>query len=202
MKTLVLGSTSPFRRTILEKLHLPFQCDMPDVDETPKEGESAIELVERLAIEKAKSVATKYSNALVIGSDQVALCDDIVLGKPHTKDNAIAQLMSFSGKCVTFYTGLSVIDTDSGTNYSLVEPFHVHFKTLNRKDVKQYVETEQPLNCAGSFKSEGLGICLFDKLEGDDPNTLIGLPLIKLIALLEKHQFHVLSALKHLYQLY
>lgn len=197
MKSLVLGSTSPFRRSILEKLQLPFLCDKPDVDETPKEGETAIELVERLAIEKAKSVATKHQNALIIGSDQVALCENKILGKPHTQENAIKQLMSFSGKCVTFYTGLCVIDADSSEHYSLVEPFHVHFKTLDVDDVKQYVKIEQPLNCAGSFKSEGLGICLFEKLEGDDPNALIGLPLIKLIHLLEKHHLHVLSALKH-----
>ena len=189
----MLGSTSPFRKSILEKLQIPFICDKPDVDESPFSNETAVQLVERLAIAKAKNVALKQTNALVIGSDQVALCENKILGKPHTKENAISQLMSFSGKCVTFYTGLCVTDSTSGEYHALVEPFHVHFKTLNESDVVNYVEAELPLNCAGSFKSEGLGICLFKKLEGDDPNSLIGLPLIKLIALLEKHNFHVLK---------
>lgn len=196
MKKIVLGSTSPFRKEILNKLKIDFICDKPNIDETALPQETALQLVERLAIEKAQAVAKHHDNALIIGSDQVALCDKHILGKPHTKANAIKQLMSFSGKCVTFYTGLCVLDTETGKHHSLVEPFHVYFKTLDKTDVERYVDAEMPLNCAGSFKSEGLGICLFEKLVGEDPNTLIGLPLIKLIHLLDKHEFNVLQAIK------
>ncbi|WP_286235726.1 Maf family protein [Thalassotalea sediminis] len=196
MKKIVLGSTSPFRREILEKLHIPFQCDKPNIDETPLPNETALALVERLAIKKAQAVASKHSNALIIGSDQVALCDDQILGKPHTVENAVKQLMGFSGKCVTFFTGLCVYDNDTQRIESTVEPFHVHFKELHKQDIERYVNAEMPLNCAGSFKSEGLGICLFEKLEGDDPNSLIGLPLIKLVKLLEKHDFNVLREIE------
>ncbi|OKY25441.1 MULTISPECIES: Maf family protein [Thalassotalea] len=195
MKKIVLGSTSPFRKEILNKLKIEFICDKPNIDETALPDESAIQLVERLAIEKAQAVAKLHDNALIIGSDQVALCNEKILGKPHTKENAIKQLMSFSGKRVTFYTGLCVLDSDSGQIHAVVEPFHVYFKTLNKADVERYVDAEMPLNCAGSFKSEGLGICLFEKLVGDDPNSLVGLPLIKLIHLFEKHGFHVLQAI-------
>jgi len=196
MKTLVLGSTSPFRKTILEKLNLDFECAKPNIDESAKINESPIELVERLAIEKAKAVAQKYNNALIIGSDQVALCDGEILGKPHNFDNAVKQLTKFSGKCITFYTGLCVYDSKTNKTTSLVEPFHVHFNQLKQADIEAYLHAEEPYNCAGSFKSEGLGICLFEKLEGDDPNSLIGLPLIKLVFLLKQHQVDVLSLQK------
>jgi len=192
-KKIVLGSTSPFRKSLLNKLNIEFECAKPDVDETPLENEQPQALVERLACLKAQTVAKKYPNALVIGSDQVAVCDGNILGKPHTVENAIKQLSSFSGKYVTFYTGLSVIDTHSNKAKSLVEPFQVHFKSLNQDEITRYVKAEMPLNCAGSFKSEGLGICLFKKLVGDDPNSLIGLPLIKLIELFKAFGFDVLA---------
>ncbi len=193
MKTLVLGSTSPFRKSILEKLNLPFECAKPDIDETALVNESPQALVERLAIEKAKAVAHKFSNALIIGSDQVAVCDGKILGKPHTFDNGVKQLTQFSNKSVIFYTGLCVYDSSENTVKSLVEPFIVHFNELSLSEIESYLKAEQPYNCAGSFKSEGLGICLFKKLEGDDPNTLIGLPLIKLVALLKQHGLDTLK---------
>jgi len=193
MKTLVLGSTSVFRQAILEKLNLPFQTAKPNIDETAFAGETPQALVERLAIEKAKAVAPDFSNALIIGSDQVAVCEGEILGKPHNFDNGVKQLQKFSNKSVTFYTGLCVFDSANNKAISLVEPFIVHFNALSQNDIENYLKTEEPYNCAGSFKSEALGICLFKKLEGDDPNTLIGLPLIKLVNLLKQHGLDVLA---------
>ena len=192
-KNLVLGSTSPFRKSILEKLNIPFQCAKPDIDETPQINESSVALVERLAIEKAKAVARQHPDALIIGSDQVALCDDEILGKPHNFENGVIQLNKFSGKTVMFYTGLCVYDSKTKKTLSIVEPFNVHFNVLSQQDIENYLHAEQPYNCAGSFKSEGLGIWLFKKLEGNDPNTLIGLPLIQLVALLKEHGLDVLA---------
>jgi len=193
MQTIVLGSTSPFRKNLLEKLNLPFDCAKPDIDESPFEGETPLQLVERLAIEKAKAVADQFPNALIIGSDQVAVCDTKILGKPHNFENGVIQLSQFSGKAVTFYTGLCVYNSGTEKTTSLVEPFTVHFKQLRLVEIENYLHAEKPYSCAGSFKSEGLGICLFEKLEGDDPNTLIGLPLIKLVALFKTHGLDVLS---------
>jgi MAF protein len=193
VKTLILASTSPFRKIILEKLNLDFECAKPNVDETALIDETAIELVERLAIEKAKAVARQFPNALIIGSDQVALSEGKILGKPHNFENGFKQLTSFSGKAVEFHTGLCVFDSSTGKSLSLVELFTVHFKKLSTQEITAYLNVEQPYNCAGSFKSEGLGICLFEKLEGDDPNTLIGLPLIKLISLLKAQGLDVLQ---------
>ncbi len=197
MQTLVLGSTSPFRRTILEKLNLPFQCAKPNIDETALDNETPIALVERLAIEKAKAVAHKYTDALIIGSDQVAVCDGEILGKPHNFENGFQQLKKFSGKAVVFNTGLCVYNSKTQQTVSLVEPFTVHFKELTDEEITNYLHAEQPYNCAGSFKSEALGICLFEKLEGDDPNTLIGLPLIKLVGLLKQQGLDVLAQQNH-----
>jgi len=193
MKTLVLGSTSPFRKTILEKLNLPFECAKPNIDETALLNETPQALVERLAIEKAQAVANEFPNALIIGSDQVAVCDGEILGKPHNFDNGVKQLTKFSNKAVTFYTGLCVLDSENNSVKSLIEPFNVHFNPLTQTEIESYLHAEQPYNCAGSFKSEGLGICLFKKLEGDDPNTLIGLPLIKLVSLLKAQGLDVLK---------
>ncbi|ALO34980.1 septum formation inhibitor Maf [Colwellia sp. MT41] len=193
MKTLVLGSTSPFRKTILAKLQIPFHCAKPAIDESAQQDESPQVLVKRLAIEKAKAVSADYPKALIIGSDQVAVCEGEIIGKPHNFDNAVRQLTKFSGKTIIFYTGLCVYDSEKDNTLALVEPFTVHFKQLSQADIKNYLHAEQPYNCAGSFKSEGLGICLFSKLEGDDPNTLIGLPLIKLVALLKQQGIDVLA---------
>ncbi|WDE07621.1 septum formation inhibitor Maf [Thalassomonas viridans] len=193
MKTLVLASTSPFRKSILSKLNLAFECAKPDIDETPHPDEAPRALVERLAGEKAKAVAASFPDALIIGSDQVAVCDGEILGKPHTFENGVKQLTQFSDKAVTFYTGLALYNSSTGQTSALVEPFTVHFNPLSRQEIENYLNAEQPYNCAGSFKSEGLGICLFKKLEGDDPNTLIGLPLIKLVALLKAQGLDVLA---------
>jgi MAF protein len=193
MKKLVLGSTSPFRKEILSKLNIPFVCAKPNIDENPFDNESPVELVERLAVEKAKAVANEFPDALIIGSDQVAMCDGEILGKPHNFENAVKQLEKFSNKTVVFYTGLCVYDSGLDYTTALIEPFLVHFNKLSLSDIENYLHAEQPYNCAGSFKSEGLGICLFKKLEGDDPNTLIGLPLIKLIELLKQHDVDVLA---------
>lgn len=186
-ENLWLASTSIYRKALLEKLTPNFNTAKPEVDETPLPGETAMALVERLAIAKAKAVADGLSAGLVIGSDQVALFAGDILGKPHTVDNAVAQLTQFSGHKVTFLTGLAVVNAATGEVHHCVEPFYVHFRSLSSEDIRCYVEREQPLNCAGSFKSEGLGITLFDKLEGDDPNSLIGLPLIRLHQLLKAH---------------
>jgi len=196
VRTLILASTSPFRKNILEKLNLPFTCAKPNIDETALPNETAIQLVERLAIEKAKAVAIEFPDALIIGSDQVALSEGNILGKPHNFENGLAQLTSFSNKAVEFHTGLCVFDSSTGKYFSLVELFTVHFNKLSTQEITAYLQTEQPYNCAGSFKSEGLGICLFEKLAGDDPNTLIGLPLIRLISLLKKHGLDILQEQK------
>ena len=182
---LILASTSPYRRALLERLGLPFSTAAPDVDERRHPGESPSELVQRLAEAKARAVALNHPDALIIGSDQVACLDDAILGKPGDHATAIAQLERASGRCVLFQTGLCVLDARSGQAQTLVEPFRVHFRLLSRARIEGYLERERPYDCAGSFKSEGLGIALFERLEGDDPAALIGLPLIRLIPWLE-----------------
>ena len=183
---LILGSTSPFRKELLQKLGLSFAVDSPDIDETMLEAEQPEQFVQRLALEKAQAVAARHDSALIIGSDQVACIGSNILGKPGTRDKAIQQLTEASGKHVSFYTGLCLLNSASGESQVVCEPFHVHFRELSQEQIERYLDAEQPYNCAGSFKSEGLGISLFERLEGDDPNALIGLPLIKLIAMLER----------------
>jgi len=190
---LVLGSSSPFRKMLLERLMVPFETANPDIDESPLPNESPIELVERLAIEKAKAVAKSFPNSLVIGSDQVALHGDEIVGKPHTHERAVEQLRTASGKKIELYTGLSLINSESGNIQSEVIPFTVHFKQLNEQVIESYLRKEQPYNCAGSVRSEGLGIALLERFEGDDPNALIGLPLIKLIGMLENEHYSLFS---------
>ncbi|MBW8192617.1 Maf-like protein [Neiella marina] len=192
-RPIILGSTSPFRKAILEKLAIPFVCCAPDVDESANNNESPQQLVERLAVEKAQAVAKHYEHGLVIGSDQLAVVNGKVLGKPHSHENAVAQLQASSGNVVTFYTGLSLLDAQSGQFESLVEPFEVHFRTLTDDEIEHYLTLETPYKCAGSFKSEAAGIALFEKLVGDDPNTLMGMPLIRLIELLRRQQVDVLA---------
>ncbi len=186
-QNLTLASTSRYRKALLEKLGLPFDCAAPDVDERPLAEESAQALVARLARAKAQAIADTRDHGLIIGSDQVCVCDGRILGKPGTIDNAVAQLMAAQGRSVTFYTGLCVLDAATGQAHQLVEPFTVHFRTLDEAAIRRYVEAELPLDCAGSFKCEGMGIVLFKGLEGRDPNALIGLPLIGLIELLACH---------------
>lgn len=189
---LVLASTSPFRKAILDKLGVKFDTASPETDETPLEKESPKELVERLSIAKAKAVAEKVSNSLVIGSDQVSVINNEIIGKPHTHENAVKQLKNASGKTVTFYTGLCLYNSDTQKYHSEVVPFDVVFRELSEQQIDSYLRKEEPYNCAGSFKSEALGIVLFEKLIGDDPNTLMGLPLIRLVKMLEKESFSIL----------
>ncbi|MQX54261.1 Maf family protein [Alcanivorax sediminis] len=177
---LLLASSSPFRRELLGKLRLEFTHQSPDIDESRLDGETPTELVIRLAQEKATALAEQHPNTLIIGSDQVAVLGDTVLGKPGTREKAIEQLSVASGQRVTFLTGLCLLNTATGRTQTACEPFHVQFRTLQPAQIERYVDLEQPLNCAGSFKSEGLGIVLFKALEGRDPNSLVGLPLIVL----------------------
>ncbi|MGJ0478577.1 Maf family protein [Pantoea agglomerans] len=184
--SILLASTSPFRQALLHKLGLPFITAAPEVDESPQPGENAEALVTRLAVAKAQALAKTHPGHWIIGSDQVCVLDGQITGKPHTVENARAQLRAASGKAITFYTGLALFHPDSNQLLRCCEPFVVHFRTLTDPEIAGYVEKEQPLQCAGSFKSEGLGICLFDRLEGRDPNTLVGLPLIALNEMLHK----------------
>jgi MAF protein len=192
MRNLILASSSPFRRQILDKLQLKYACISPDIDESPIANETPENLVARLAIEKAQKVAKTEPDSLIIGSDQVAVLGNEILGKPHTHENAVKQLQKLSGHTVTFLTGLALINSKSGKVQSETVPFKVVFRTLTDEMIEHYLHAEQPYNCAGSFKSEALGIVLFERLEGEDPNTLIGLPLIRLVRMLEKEGLNVL----------
>lgn len=181
---LVLASTSTYRRMLLERFQTPFETASPQVDETPLRDETPPATANRLAIEKARAVAAQFPDALVIGSDQVAHIGDEVFGKPGTMDRAIAQLHRMSGQTVTFHTALAVVNTRSGHVRSESIPTHVRFRALTAVEIRRYVDKEMPLDCAGSAKSEGLGITLLDSLSGDDPTALIGLPLIALSRML------------------
>lgn len=193
MQPLVLASTSIFRSQLLERLGLPFVTAAPDIDESRLPDESPEALVQRLALQKAEAVASSYPNALIIGSDQVACLDELVLGKPGSHEKAREQLGRCSGRVVRFLTGLCLLDAATGRHQLCCEPFSVHFRNLSQEQIEAYLQREQPYNCAGSFKSEGLGIALFSRLEGDDPNSLVGLPLIRLIAMLEHYGLEVLN---------
>lgn len=190
--TLILASTSPFRRAILEKLGVPFDVASPETDESALKNETPQQLVERLAIAKARAIADQHDEGLVIGSDQVAVNDSVILGKPGDHATATKQLQAASGKRITFYTGLALINAATGNTQSEVIPFDVVFRQFTDSQIEHYLQKEQPYNCAGSFKSEALGICLFEKLEGDDPNTLIGLPLIRLVRMLENEGLNII----------
>lgn len=192
-QTLVLASSSPYRKQLLEKLQVPFEIASPQIDESPLGGESPQQLVERLAIEKAKAVANTHANALIIGSDQVALHGEKIVGKPHTHANAVAQLREASGKAITLYTGLALFNPASGSLQAEVVPYSVFFRELSEEEIETYLRKEQPYNCAGSVKSEGLGISILERFEGDDPNTLVGLPLIRLVSMLQNEGFSVLN---------
>ncbi|HEY0229894.1 MAG TPA: Maf family nucleotide pyrophosphatase [Dokdonella sp.] len=181
---LVLASTSRYRRELLARLRLPFRTLAPDVDETRRSGELPAALAERLALAKARAVAAGCPDALVIGSDQVAELDGRVLGKPATAAAAQAQLAASSGRRVTFHTALCLLDTRAGRSSIVVDATHVVFRVLLAEEIAHYVDAEQPLDCAGSFKAEGLGISLFERIESNDPTALIGLPLIALSRLL------------------
>lgn len=190
---LVLGSTSPFRKALLEKLHIDFECDSPDIDETPLKNEPVEKMVVRLAIAKAQAISSRHPDALIIGSDQSAVLNGEKLSKPGNYENAFKQLARASGQKITFQTGLCLLNTSSGNIQSSCIPYTVVFKELTPKMIESYLHKEEPYNCAGSFKSEALGIALFERFEGSDPNSLIGLPLIELVNFLGNEGFSILD---------
>ncbi len=181
---LVLGSTSPFRKELLQRLSIPFITASPDIDETSLENETPQDYVTRLSLQKARAIATQYPDALIIGSDQCSVLKGVIRGKPHHHENAVQQLLESSGRRVTFLTGLCLYDSKTEQYQLDLIPFHVDFRELNKDEIEAYLKVEQPYACAGSFKSEGLGISLFKRLQGDDPTALIGLPLIRLAEML------------------
>jgi len=189
---LVLASSSPFRKELLNKICPQFDAASPDIDESRLEGESSIELSTRLAIEKAQALATGFPNHLIIGSDQVAMLGDIQLTKPGSFEKSVEQLMLSSGKTITFYTSVCVFNSKTDLYKTDLDTCKVYMKALSKKEIERYVEQDKPYGCAAAFKSEGLGISLFEKIEGDDPNALVGLPLIKLTALLKECGYSVL----------
>ncbi|MBC47372.1 MAG: septum formation inhibitor Maf [Thiotrichales bacterium] len=195
--SLILASSSPFRKAILDKLGLPFDVVAPEIDEMRKDSESPFDLVSRLSKQKAVEVSKTHSG-LIIASDQVATLEsgenveDEILTKPGTHEKAFLQLKKSSGRSVNFLTGLALMNTDTKKIQLHVEYYKVKFKMLSDNQILNYLSREDTLHCAGSFKSEGLGIALFNSMEGDDPNSLIGLPTIQLINMLAKENVHVL----------
>ncbi len=184
MLPLLLASSSVYRRQLLARLRLPFVCSSPDIDENHRPQEPAIELVKRLAREKAQALAGTFPDHLIIGSDQVAVLGERIIGKPHTFEKARDQLLAASGASVTFLTGLALLNSQTGHCQVDCVPFTVHMRTLDPSSIERYLHAEQPYDCAGSFKAEGLGVSLFQRTEGPDATSLIGLPLIRLIDML------------------
>ena len=189
---LVLASSSPFRKALLEKLHLQFETDSPNIDETPDDNESIENMVKRLSEDKAKALAAQHPNSLIIGSDQSASLNGQILHKPGNYEVAFKQLKAASGQSITFYTGLCLHNSSNGQSETICEPFVVKFRELTNSEIENYLKREKPYNCAGSFKSEALGISLFESMHGDDPNTLIGLPLIQLCRMLKANGLAVI----------
>ncbi len=181
---ILLASGSPYRKSLLERLNLTFSQASPDIDETPEPGESARELAIRLSREKALILADQYPDTLIIASDQTAALDNRILGKPGTREQAIQQLSNCSGRQVVFHTGLSLLNTATAEHQLTCVDYTAWFRTLSSTQIATYIDAESPLDCAGSFKCEGLGITLFEKMAGDDPDSLIGLPLITLTTML------------------
>ncbi len=184
MRSLILASTSRYRRQLLERLGIPFTTANPGVDETPVAGEPASKLAVRLAVAKARTV--QANDSVVIGSDQTAALDGELLGKPGTRENTVRQLSRLSGRAVTFHSGICVRDSADGREFSETVAVDVLFRDLSDAEIAAYVDAENPFDCAGGFKSEGLGVALFERIDSSDPSALIGLPLIRLCALLRK----------------
>lgn len=191
-RQLVLSSSSPWRRILLERLQIPFELTSPEVDETPLENERAESLVLRLAIMKAKASQKLFPDALIIGSDLVGTLDEHILNKPITHENAVKQLQATSGRTVRFYTGLSVLDSKTNRLESHVSTYDVTYRTLTLDIIEKYLSKEPALNCAGSLQAEGLGIALIQYFSGDDYTSLIGMPLTHLVTLLQAFDFDVL----------
>ena len=189
---LVLASTSVFRRQLLDRLQLTYETDSPAVDEAPLADEALDQMVIRLAIAKARAVAARHPNALIIGSDQSAELDGRKLGKPGGYDQAFMQLQQASGKRIVFKTGLCLLNSQTDQMQTACVDYTVVFRRLSDTQIDAYLKRDQPWQCAGSFKSEGLGIALFERFEGEDPTALIGLPLIQLTSMLEQQGLHVL----------
>ena len=175
---IILASSSPYRKLLLGQLRFPFDTFAPNVNEIRRPGEEPADLVARLAREKGRAVADQFPDALVIGSDQLAVCDGTVLGKPGTPENAILQLGSFSGRTVEFQTAVAVMCSGSGYLFERTVITQVQFRVLQEEEIHRYVQADNPLDCAGSFKSEALGISLLDSMTSPDPTAIVGLPLI------------------------
>jgi len=189
---IVLASSSPFRRALLEKVCPTFECASADIDESQQGNETPTKLSARLANEKAHALAKKFPNHLIIGSDQVAMLGNTQLHKPGNAENSIDQLKRSSGQQINFYTSVCVLNTETQEYKTALDKCSVKMKSLSLSEIKQYVSIDKPYGCAAAFKSEGLGIALFEKIVGDDPNALVGLPLIKLIPLLNHFDYRVL----------
>ncbi|PCI22723.1 MAG: septum formation inhibitor Maf [Piscirickettsiaceae bacterium] len=191
-RKLILASSSPYRKSLLQKICPNFESASPDINETNRADEKPITLSKRLAFEKTHALTKQYSNHLIIGSDQVAMLDDTQLHKPGSHKNAVAQLKRSSGKTIHFYTSVCVLD--SSTEQHAVDTDHciVQMRPLTIAEIERYVTLDQPYGCAAAFKSEGLGIALFETIDGNDPNALVGLPLIKLTNLLKQFDYNVL----------
>jgi len=191
-QTLILASSSIYRRELLHKLKIPFSCVSPQVDETPLEDEKPHITALRLAQEKAMKVGKEHPHALVIGCDQVATLDGEQLGKPLNHNNATKQLQMMRGREVTFYSALCLYNASTGNMQAETVPYLVKFRQLTDEEIENYLNKEQPYHCAGSAKSEGLGIVLIERMLGEDPNALIGLPLIKLVGMLQNEGVNVI----------
>jgi septum formation protein len=195
-RALILGSTSRYRRELLQRLRVPFEVVSPDVDETPLTNEAPQALATRLALAKAKAVAALHPNAVVIGSDQVADLNGEPLGKPGTHERAVLQLQKMRGQTVVFQTAVSVVCQASGFEQTELAQIKVRFRDLSDAEIEAYLRAEEPYDCAGSAKSEGLGIALLDAIDNDDPTALIGLPMIRTARLLRAAGIDLLGALK------
>ena len=191
-QTLILASSSKYRRELLHKLQIPFNSVSPKVDETPLPDEKPHQTALRLAQEKAKKISKKYPHALVISCDQVATLDGQQIGKPLNHQNATKQLQLLRGREVTFHSALCLYNASTGNMQAEVVPYLVRFRELSNEQIEKYLNKEQPYHCAGSAKSEGLGIALIDRMIGEDPNALIGLPLIKLVTMLQNEGVEVI----------
>ena len=191
-QTLILASSSVYRRELLQKLQIPFSCVSPQLDESALKGEKPHETALRLAQEKAKKIGEEYPHALVIGCDQVATLDGEQLGKPGNHKNAVKQLKKMRGREVTFYSALCLYNAATGNMQAQTVPYLVKFRELTDEEIEHYLVKDQPYQCAGSAKSEGLGIALIERMLGEDPNALIGLPLIKLISMLKNEGVNVI----------
>jgi septum formation protein len=191
-QSLVLASTSIYRAQLLSILQIPFETSAPNVDETPLPGELAGQTSARLSILKAQAVAKNFPNALIIGSDQVALLEGQQLGKPYSHDNAVRQLRAMRDKTVVFYTALTLLNSADNSMQTEIDETKVTFRNSSDEEIERYLLKEQPYHCAGSAKSEGLGIALISRIEGNDPNALIGLPLITLVTMLKKQGVNIL----------